>query len=215
MPAHRSSVHHPLFARFYARVSPLEDRGGFTEHRLQLLAGLHGRVIEVGAGNGLNLPHYPPAVTHVLAVEPEPHLRRLAQRQAHHAPVSIEVVDGVAEALPAADASIDAGVVSLVLCSVPDQPAALSELYRVIPPHGQLRFLEHVRAGTRGWRLFHRAVDATVWPLLIGGCHTSRDTLAAITTAGFDVRDSERFRFPDARLPLPTIPHIVGIGVRR
>lgn len=214
MRADGLSVRHPLFARFYGRVSPLEDRAGFADRRRQLLAGLRGRVVEVGAGNGLNFAHYPPEVTRVLAVEPEAHLRRLARRQADKAPVLVEVVDGVAQALPAGDASVDAAVASLVLCSVSDQPVALAELHRVIRPGGELRFVEHVRAATPTLRLAQRVLDATVWPTLVGGCHTSRDTIAAITAAGFDVQSSDRFRFPDFRVPLPTTPHVVGVGVR-
>jgi ubiquinone/menaquinone biosynthesis C-methylase UbiE len=82
----------------------------------------------VGAGNGLNFPHYPPEVTGVLAVEPEPHLREIARGNAEHAPVPVEVVDGVAERLPADDASFDAAVASLVLCSVADQQTVLKEI---------------------------------------------------------------------------------------
>src|SRR5829696_6004473 len=97
------------------------ERGGMAHHRRALLAGLTGRVIEVGAGDGLNFRHYPPTVTRVLAVEPEPHLRSLAHKRAAQAPVQVEVVDGLAEQLPAETGNMDAVVVSLVLCSVRDQ----------------------------------------------------------------------------------------------
>ena len=127
---------HPIWARFYARISPTMDAQGAVEHRRTLLAGLAGRVLEVGAGNGLNFAHYPPAVTEVLAVEPEPYLRGLAEVAARQAPVSVRVVDSSADALPAADASMDAAVASLVLCSVPDQARALAELHRVLRPEG-------------------------------------------------------------------------------
>jgi SAM-dependent methyltransferase len=109
---------HPIFAGVYARISPAMDAQGALEHRRALLAGLAGRVLEVGAGNGLNLADYPPAVTEVLAVEPEPYLRALAQAADDLALVPVQVVDGTADALPAADASMDAAVASLVLCSV-------------------------------------------------------------------------------------------------
>jgi ubiquinone/menaquinone biosynthesis C-methylase UbiE len=100
-----------------------------------------------------------------------------------------------------------------VLCSVPDQARAVAELARVIRPGGQLRFFEHVRAEGRGLARAQRAVDL-VWPLLGGGCHASRDTLAAITAAGFQVTSLQRFRFPDSRLPSPTSPHILGVARR-
>lgn len=212
MPKDR--VRHPIFARVYAWVSPGMDRGGAAEHRQRLLAGLSGRVIEVGAGNGLNFAHYPPAVSSVVAVEPEAYLRGLAQRAAEEAPVPVEVVDGVAERLPVEDAGFDAGVVSLVLCSVRDQGRALGELYRVIKPGGQLRFYEHVRAETAALGRVQRLLDATVWPAIGGGCHTSRDTAAAIERAGFTIDRLDRLRFPEGGVPMPTSPHILGMATR-
>ena len=152
-------------------------------HRRQALDGLTGTVIEAGAGNGLNFAHYPAGVTAVLAVEPDPYLRQIAGQQARQARVPVEVRDGVAERLPAADASFDAAVATMVLCSVADQRAVLAEIHRVVRPGGQLRFLEHVQAGTPGLRRAQRVLDATVWPLLVGGCHTGRDTLAAIASS--------------------------------
>ena len=205
---------HPLFARMFARMSPAMDAGGGADHRRRLLAGARGRVIEVGAGAGANFAHYPPAVTGVLAVEPEPYLRRLAGEAAARAPVPVEVVDGVADRLPAGDGAFDVAVASLMLCSVHDQRAALLEMRRVVRPGGQLRFYEHVRAGTPGLRRAQRVVDATVWPLLLGGCHTSRDTAAAIEAAGFVIDRLDRFAFPEGRLPNPSSPHILGTATR-
>lgn len=205
---------HPLFARMFARMAPAMDRNGGAELRRRLLAGLRGRVIEVGAGSGANFAHYPAEVTSVLAVEPEPYLRRLATGAAADAPVPVEVVSGVAEALPAAEAAFDAAVASLMLCSVPDQGRALAEMRRVVRPGGELRFFEHVQATTPGLRRVQRALDATVWPLLLGGCHTGRDTAAAIEAAGFTVRTLDRFAFPEARIPQPSSPHILGIAIR-
>ncbi|MPZ88624.1 MAG: methyltransferase domain-containing protein [Nitriliruptorales bacterium] len=210
----KTSVSHPIFARVYARLSPMMDRGGVAEHRQRLLAGLTGRVIEVGAGNGLNFAHYPPEVTSVLAVEPEPHLRQIAQGEAERASVPVEVVDGVAERLPVGDATFDAAVASLMLCSVPDQQVALGELHRVIRPGGELRFLEHVRAETPALERVQRLLDATIWPILGGGCHAGRDTAAAIQAAGFAISRLDRFIFPEGRVPFPTSPHILGVASR-
>jgi ubiquinone/menaquinone biosynthesis C-methylase UbiE len=212
VPAGRKG--HPLFARYYARVSPGMDAEGMADYRQRALAGLTGSVIEVGAGNGLNFGHYPAGVTGVLAVEPDPYLRRLAGEHAGQVPVAVEIRDGVAERLPGTDGSFDAAVVTLVLCSVADQRAVLAEVHRVVRPGGQLRFIEHVRADTPGLRRVQRALDATVWPLLLGGCHVSRDSLATIAGAGFTVVQSEAFRFPPTQIPSPAAPHVWGIATR-
>src|SRR5918998_6700916 len=98
-----AGVSHPIFARVYERLSVSMDEAGVAEHRRDLVAGLSGRVIEVGAGNGLQFAHYPPAVTEVVAVEPEPRLRASAVRAAAQAPVPVRVVDALAEDLPGAD----------------------------------------------------------------------------------------------------------------
>src|SRR5215469_7295592 len=212
MPGRNKS--HPIFARYYVWASRAMDSGGMADHRREALAGLTGTVIEIGAGNGLNFAHYPAGVTGVLAVEPDPHLRQIAEQQARQAPVPVEVRDGVAERLPAADDSFDAAVSTMVLCSVADQRAVLGELHRVVRPGGQLRFLEHVQATTPGWRRTQRVLDATVWPLLLGGCHTGRDTLAAIGSTGFTVERAEEFRFPPTRWSTPTSAHVSGVAVR-
>jgi ubiquinone/menaquinone biosynthesis C-methylase UbiE len=208
-----AAVSHPLFARVYARTSRSMDRE-LVAYRRRLLAGLSGRVLELGAGNGLNFAHYPTEVTGVVAVEPEPYLRQIAQRQAASAPVPIEIVDGVAEQLTVEDGGFDGAVASLVLCSVRDQHAALRELYRVVRPGGQLRFFEHVRADTSGLQRFQHMLDSTIWPSLMGGCHTGRDTHGAIERAGFSVEQLERFHLPDARFPIPTAPHVIGTACR-
>ena len=207
-----STTHrHPIFARVYPRISHAAEQSGAAEHRRTLLAGLEGRVIEVGAGHGLNFPYYPQGVTQVFAVEPEPHLRELARQAAASAPVPIEVSDGTAEALPAADGELDAAVASLVLCSVSDQQVALREIARVLRSGGELRFYEHVVSNRPPTARLQRALDATFYPHLAGGCHCARDTGAAIRDAGFEVEHEERIAFKPSRL-LPSIPHILGIA---
>ena len=205
-----AGVSHPVFARVYERLSAQLDRAGVAEHRRALVTGLSGRVVEVGAGNGRMFAHYPPEVTEVVAVEPEPRLRAAAVVAARSAPVRVTVVDGLAEALPGRDGEFDAAVLALVLCTVPDQAAALGELRRVLRPGGEVRFFEHVAAQTGRLRRLQRLVDVTVWPLLVGGCHTGRDTAAAITAAGFTVEELHRFRFPEAGPAGPAAPHIRG-----
>jgi ubiquinone/menaquinone biosynthesis C-methylase UbiE len=206
-----SAVNHPVFAQVYVWLSHRMEPE-LAAHRRSLLAGLSGQVLELGAGNGLNFSHYPVEVTRVLAVEPEPHLRALAVSSAAKAPVPVEVVDGVADRLPADESSVDAAVTSLVLCSVPDQASALAEIRRVLRPGGQLRFLEHVRARSAALGCAQRVLDATIWPRIAGGCHTHRDTAAAIGRAGFTIEQLQPLRFPSLRLSTPTTPHILGIA---
>jgi ubiquinone/menaquinone biosynthesis C-methylase UbiE len=202
-------VKHPIFARVYTRLARMEDKSGGADNRRELLAGLSGRVIEVGAGTGSNFEHYPATVEEVLALEPEPYLRERARRAAESAPVPVRIVDGEADHLPVADGEFDAGVASLVLCSVPDQAVALAELHRVIKPGGELRFYEHVAAaGSKG--KWHRRVDP-VYTRMAGGCHLTRDTGRAIEDAGFHIVHSRRFPFPPGPLGLP---HVLGTARR-
>jgi ubiquinone/menaquinone biosynthesis C-methylase UbiE len=204
---------HPVFARCYAWMSQ-RTSAAVAQHRATLLAGLAGRVVEVGAGNGMNFAHYPATVAAVLAVEPEQHLRRLAGEAATEAPVPVEVVDGVADRLPAAGASFDAAVLSLVLCSVPDMAVALAEVRRVLRPGGELRFFEHVLADSPRLARVQRGLDATVWPRLAGGCHTARDAAAAIERGGFVVTQLNRFRVPESGIQSPLSPLILGSATR-
>ena len=199
-----------MFSRFYARISPQLEAEGMAALRKELLDGLTGDVVEVGAGNGLNFAHYPSTVRDVQAVEPEPYLRSLATRAAPSAPVPVTVRGGTADRLPLPDDSVDAAVLCLVMCSLDDRKAALDELRRVLRPRGTLRFLEHTLAETPGLRLAQRVADATVWPLLAGGCHTATDPAGAITAAGFEIMSIRRLRFPENRFTQPSSPHVLG-----
>jgi ubiquinone/menaquinone biosynthesis C-methylase UbiE len=213
-PMSSDQVRHPVFARVYARLSRAEEKAGVADQRRLLLSGLSGSVIEVGAGNGLNFAHYPATVSRVLAIEPEPHMRSLAVRSAADAAAPVEITSGVAEGLPVADGAFDAAVAAFMLCSVGHPAAVLAELHRVLKAGGQLRFLEHVQAQTPGLRRFQHALDATIWPLILGGCHCGRNTAAAIEQAGFRIEQIERFQLPESRLPWPTSPHIRGCAVK-
>jgi ubiquinone/menaquinone biosynthesis C-methylase UbiE len=203
------SVRHPIFARVYARLAASAEAKGAAAHRAEMLEGLEGRIVEVGAGTGLNFAHYPTAVTEVVAVEPEAHLRKLATAAAADAQVRVSVVDGTADSLPLDDDSCDAAVCSLVLCSVPDQARALGEVRRVLRPGGELRFYEHVLGDRPGFARFQRVVDV-VHPYLSGGCHVTRDTEAAITAAGFEITRIRRFQFAPEPLTKQAAPKILG-----
>ena len=209
-----------LFARGWALASRVLERAGLARARRKLVAGLSGTVIEVGAGSGATFEHYPPAVTRVVAVEPNRLLReralRRADRLARAAPDSadrprIEVVDSVAEALPVGDGEADAVVFGLVLCTVPDVPAALAEARRVLRagrgdlPAGELRLLEHVRAdGALG-----RAADriAPLWGRFGGGCRPNQNTASLLAGAGFDTAGLRTRPFPPV---VPAMPMLTG-----
>ena len=203
-----AAVKNPVFARYFARFGGRNEERGNREYRREMLAGLSGRVMEVGPGNGLNFPHYPLSVHEVVAVEPEPYLRSRAAEAAAAAPVPIRVADGTASELPAADGSFDAVVVSGLLCSVADVQAALTEFRRVLRPGGELRFYEHVRSRDFLFAGFQQAADL-VWPRLMGGCHPQRQTRAAIEQV-FTIEACRGFRFPPDALVWPVAPRILG-----
>jgi ubiquinone/menaquinone biosynthesis C-methylase UbiE len=207
-----ASVKNPLFARYFDRYGARNEERGNRELRRELLAGLSGRVVEVGAGNGLNFPHYPSSVQEVMAVEPEPYLRSRALDAAAAAPVPIRVADGAAAELPAADGSFDAVVVSGLLCSVTDAQAALTEFRRVLRPGGELRFYEHVRSRDALFAGFQQAADL-IWPRLMGGCHVQRQTRAAIEQV-FTIEACRGFRFPPSAVFSPPAPRILGIATK-
>jgi SAM-dependent methyltransferase len=207
-----TDIPRPRFARMYLKAAARADRRGATEHRRRLLRDLSGRVVEIGAGNGLNFAHYPATVTDVVAIEPEPTLRAIAQQAAARAPVPVSVRQGTADAVPLEDGEMDAAVASLVLCSVPDQARALAELHRVLRPGGQLRFYEHVRPDNpRTAAIWQRADDWNIYPRIAGGCHAARDTQAAIPAAGFKIEHCRRFPFKGGPV---TAPHILGLATR-
>lgn len=199
-----------FFSRCYASISPRLDQEGMAELRAELLGPLSGAIVEIGAGNGRNFCRYPSAVSSVTAIEPEPRLRALAVRAAEHASVPVGVRAGRAERLPLPAGCADGVVLCLVLCSLPDRPAALAEVRRVLRPGGVVRFLEHTIAATPGLRMVQRAADATIWPWLTGGCHTATDPVGAIRQAGFDVEEPRRLRFPETRFTQPSTPHVLG-----
>jgi SAM-dependent methyltransferase len=203
-------VRHPLFARVFDRFSQGMERD-VGPYRDRLLDGAAGRVVEIGAGNGMNFRHYPATVAEVTAVEPEPYLRGRATAAAASAPVPVAVVDATAAPLPFEDGAFDVAVACLVLCTVPDPASALAELRRVLKPGGELRFLEHVRApGGRKARVQRLLDRSTVWPRIAGGCHCSRDTVGAIRAAGFAVEAVEQV---DIGLAWDhTNPHAIGVG---
>ena len=200
------------FARYLERRERRRPDLVHHELRRKLLAGMRGTVIEVGSGDGRSFEHYPPEVERVLAVEPDATARSAAEERAQAAAVRIEIVGGLAEALPAADRSFDAGVMMGVLCSVPDPQVALAELRRVLVTGGEFRFWEHVRSGNRAFRLVQRGCDALFWTRELGGCRTTRDTEAAIRAAGFRTESLERGFHSSSVLTITSAPYILGVA---
>jgi len=182
-----------LDAAFAWAYDPLlrgAEAAGLGAWRSRVLEGLSGEVLEVGAGTGLNLAHYPPDVRLTL-LEPSAAMRKsLAARAGEHT-----VVAGRAEALPFEDGQFDAVVSGLVLCTVDDVTQALSELFRVLKPGGTFAFIEHV-GGPERWRRVVQAGVEPVWRVLARGCRLTRDTEQAIAQAGFETVWLERARLP-------------------
>jgi SAM-dependent methyltransferase len=201
----------PLFARLWTVLSAHEPEA-LTTLRQQNLAGLTGRVLEVGAGTGTNFAHYPGTVTEVVAVEPESRLAVHARDAAARAEVPVTVRELMVEDLAAGE-TFDAVVCALVLCSVGDTDGVVRQLYSHLRPGGELRYLEHVASpGARG--VLQRAADATVWPRLMGNCHTHRDTEMSIRTAGFAVQHARSAAALPAWVPLPVAAFTLGRAIR-
>lgn len=202
-----SAVNNPFFARIWPFVATHEAES-VRMLRRENLAGLTGRVLEIGAGVGTNFAYYPQTVEKVVAVEPEPRLAARAHAAAANAPVPVCVVDVAVEEF-SDDELFDAVVCSLVLCSVSDPDQVLRRLQSLLRPGGELRYLEHIASvGARG-RL-QRLVDATFWPRLLGNCHTHRDTERSIMEAGFEVDTCRREWTLPAWAPLPVSELALG-----
>jgi ubiquinone/menaquinone biosynthesis C-methylase UbiE len=187
------------FSAAYDRGFKATEEAGLREMRHDLLAQARGRVLELGAGTGLNLEHYPEGIEGLTLVEPDPHmtkqLREKLARSGRAAEVS--VVEAPGERLPFANDSFDTVVVTLVLCTVPDPKAALTEIKRVLAPDGQFLFLEHVRSRSPELAKWQDRLERP-WRFLGDGCHCNRDTVSAISAAGFDLGDVERGSLPKA-----------------
>ena len=202
---------HPYFARMWTFLSRHEPES-VRELRRENLAGLSGRVLEVGAGTRTNFVLYPRTVAEVVAVEPEPRLTAIARQAAATAPVPVTVTASTIEALDPGE-QFDAVVCSLVLCSVDKPQSVLQQLLSRLRPGGELRYLEHVASGGVRGRL-QRLADATVWPRMAGNCHTHRDTERAIIEAGFRLQTARREWVVPPWVPVPTSEIALGRAIR-
>jgi ubiquinone/menaquinone biosynthesis C-methylase UbiE len=200
------SLRWTIMAPVWDRMTRATEEAGLRELRKGLVADATGRVLEIGAGTGANLPHYGGGIESLVVTEPQaPMLRRL-QRTAHQQAPHAQVLRAPAEDLPFEDDSFDTVVSTLVLCGVDDQPRALREARRVLRPGGQLLFLEHVRADDPDLARFQ---DRMNWlNRLVVGCDCNRPTLGTIQAEGFTVSRLEHTETPKA--PKFARPLIVG-----
>lgn len=179
-----------LFALAYDPFLWIGELAGMRRLRSTLLQEARGQVLEIGAGTGLNLVHYPDTVTDLVLTEPDPAMRRRLARRLQRERGAGRVVDAQAERLPLADASVDTVVSTLVLCTVADLHRTLSEIGRVLRPGGQLLFIEHVRARSR---FLAAAQDYLFepWRRFACGCCCNRPTAEAMRDSGFAVQADE------------------------
>src|ERR1700754_1844861 len=177
------------FARFYDRALKATEENGLGQMRADLLAGARGRVVEIGAGTGVNLDLYGEGVEDLTLVEPDPHMgSRLRERLEgrHGSPPPARRVAAPAEALPFADDTFDTAVATLVLCTIPAPVAAIAEMARVLKPGGQLLFIEHVRAEDPASARWQDRLEKP-WRFLADGCYCNRDTEANLRASSFTV----------------------------
>lgn len=200
-----------FMATIYDGFMGTMERAGLSAWREALLADVGGRVLEIGAGTGVNLPFYPPAVERLVVAEPDANMRKRLVRRVEGSGSRAEVSDASALALPWEDASFDAVVCTLVLCTVPDPARALAEVHRVLVPGGALVYIEHVAADHAPSRLAWQRRIEPFWSPLAGGCRLTRRTSDTIRDAGFDIAGEKR---ESARKAMPLVRTMVR-GIAR
>lgn len=184
----------PYLVRLACGASSIERQ------RVKVIPPIAGRVLEIGIGSGLNLPHYAPErVTEVVGVDPSPALLRDAAAVAAKLSLPVRLELGSAERLPVEDASVDAVVVTYALCSVPDLDRALAEVRRVLRPEGALHFCEHGLAPDANVRRWQARIEP-VWMRIGGGCHLTRPIPALLEAAGYSIVALDTMYLPGLRI---------------
>lgn len=199
-----------LFAAGYDRMLARVEKAGLHAHRESLLSDATGRVLEIGAGTGLNLDLYGDAVESLTVTEPEEPMAQRLEAKLPDLSRDVTVVRAPAEDLPFPDDEFDTVVATLVLCTVADQPRALREARRVLKPGGRLLFIEHVRSDDRKLAKWQDRMNG-VNRFVAYGCNCNRSTVDAIRGAGFDVDELERGELPKA--PPFARPLVIGRAV--
>jgi ubiquinone/menaquinone biosynthesis C-methylase UbiE len=196
-----------IFAAGYDTVMKRTEDAGLRAHREGLLAQAIGRVLEIGGGTGANLPFYGPRVEELVVTEPEEPMARRLERKLRDHSVPARVVRAPAESLPLEDQSFDFAVSTLVLCTVVDPQAALTEVHRLLKPDGKLLFIEHVRADDPALARWQDRLHG-LWLRVGHGCNCNRPTAQNVTAAGFEIEQLEHHRLPKS--PPIVRPLIVG-----
>jgi SAM-dependent methyltransferase len=194
-----------IFAVIYEPSLWIGELAGMRRRREELLRAARGRTLEIGGGTGLNLAHYGERVSELIVAEPSPAMRRRLERRAEHGAGSARVIDAPAERLPFDDASVDTVVSTLVLCTVDDPAAALSEIVRVLRPDGRLLFIEHVRSESRALAWCQDRL-AGPWRRFAEGCRCNRPTASLMAASGLavDANDAKWRTMPRIVRPLIT-----------
>jgi ubiquinone/menaquinone biosynthesis C-methylase UbiE len=200
-----------FFAFVYDSFLWLGEIAGMRKRRRELLADARGRVVEIGAGTGLNFTHYPHDIAELILTEPDASMRRRLERSLQRNDRTARIIDAPAERLPLADASVDTVVSTLVLCTVDDPEQTLSEIARVLRPEGQLLFLEHVRASSHFLAAYQDLLFRP-WRAFAGGCCCNRRTVELLRDCGFEVTAEEAVW---RGMPAVVHPIVIGRATRR
>lgn len=199
-----------MSARMYDPVLWLGERRGMRARRAGLLRDARGDVLEIGAGTGLNLEHYPDAVESLTLTEPVAEMAALLARRAERTSRDVRVVEAPAERLPFADDSFDTVVSTLVLCTVEDVDATLAEVRRVLRPGGQLLFVEHLRSDSERWARWQDRLERP-WAAFGAGCRCNQRTLEAIEASGLRMDGIRHERWHG----MPPVVRPLAIGTAR
>ena len=199
-------IYNAVFAAIYDPILWLGERAGMSKRRRQVLSSAHGRVLELGAGTGLNIGRYPNAIDELVLTEPDESMAKRLEGRVEREDREGEVVRAPAESLPVEDDSFDTVVSTFVLCTVDEPRASLREVRRVLRPEGRLLFIEHVRADHPRLARWQDRLH-NPWHAFACGCHANRATLETIREEGFEVSDPDRSEW---RMMPPLVRPIVS-----